>query len=226
MKKIILIFIIFLLCGCTSKIEYNLEIEDDVKEEIKIIADCKNNTCNDNRLDMQIRKYYLDDGFDIYGPEYQEGVEYYTKNKYIENNKTVVTYQTRYNYKDYDNSNFAKTYFVNFNSRINQGILTINSNQNFYFENDVENVKISITTSHLIENHNADEVKDNTYTWIITKEDAKTKRIKISVNTQKYASEKSKFNYPLLLFILFTIIIITVGILLNNYKKNKKNNDI
>ena len=109
-------------------------------------------------------------------------------------------------------------------------ILTIDSGLNFYLDDNVDEVAINITTDHKVTEANADKYENNTYTWIINKQNYSNKNIIMSIdfNEETLPTEEKnniKFSTVLLIVILPIIFIISL-ILLIMYNKNKKDNQI
>ncbi len=88
-------------------------------------------------------------------------------------------------------------------------------------------IKVNITTNHVVIEHNADKNEDNTYTWIINRENYKTKQIQLVVKRAEFIKESHSSKNIKYLFIIFAIIIGVVGVTLIYFKiKNDRVNQI
>ena len=216
MKKIILLCLILLLCGC-STVNYNLNITDKVEEKLEIIASCTD--CDLTDFNIPTRKYYNDDNFDPYDTSRQDNVVYYNQSKQVtSDNKTILTYSQTFNFNEYYNSYIAKKFYNDFEVSYRDNILTIDSGLNFYLDDNVDEVAINITTDHKVTEANADKYENNTYTWIINKQNYSNKNIIMSIDFNEETT--------VLLIVILPIIFIISLILLIMYNKNKKDNQI
>jgi hypothetical protein len=103
--------------------------------------------------------------------------------------------------------------------------LTTNSSKSFLYDDIV----VNITIPFVVDEHNADSVSGNTYTWNI-KKDGKLKDIKISYKDKELPNranikinEKNysfRYEYIIIGVIVLTIVIIIISVVI----KSKKNN--
>lgn len=210
--KIIILFIILFLTGCTGSGEYNLTIDKDkVSENIKITVP------NDN---------FQNDSLDGYPIELEFEEDYYALkdqkifyNKKVEDTKTdkIMYLDYTYNINDYEYSNFLNSCFEDLDYENTANYMTIDAT-NFLNCMNGDEITINIKTDLKVLKNNADIINDNIYTWNINKNNFVSKNIMIKIS-------KKEFPYLLLLmslsFILLTFIIIILFL-----KKSKKNNEI
>lgn len=188
MKKKLFILIILLLSLTGCKVEYKLNLDNklNLDENIELIS-----TSEEDK-----EKF---DSFDLYIPidknvpyiafqEKIEETEYYKTKK----NSSKITFKNSYSNQDYEkyiNSYIANSAYdyVSITS-INNEDLVLSSSKKFYlfdkFEN-LEEVKITISTTYKVIEHNADEVNNHDYKWIINKENADNKGIFLEINPSK-----------------------------------------
>lgn len=98
------------------------------------------------------------------------------------------------------------------------------------------NLKINITTTKPVKSHNADKVSGNTYTWIITKDNASNKPVNMVINNSESSSSinpsssssssqtnTDKNDYTLYIFCGILLVVLLFGYLI--FKKVKNNAD-
>lgn len=181
MKKILILICVLLLTGCS--VDYNLVITDkqEVREKFTVAID---NTSILERYDTidEFLNYYTE-----YYPEIK-GFEYYNiKGKKQNNNVTILKVNSKYNsLKEYTKSKGYISMFSNALVETQGKYTTFKSSENFYLkklksdtlmEGDIyyDEFKINIKFYNKVVSHNADIVdeKNNIYTWIVTKDNAK-----------------------------------------------------
>lgn len=222
-KKIILILTILLLSGCAANANYDITIGKKISEKLTIEAYCDQD-CNEREIERPYLKYYTNEGYDPYGPAYQEGFEYYNRTYSKDGDKVTLEYSGKFKLNEYGNSNIAKTFFSSIKSTYKNNILTINSGNNFYFKEGLDTLNVSITTNYKVIYNNADSQSGNTYTWTLKKDDPDTKIIYIEIDTNE-EQESKQSNLILILIVGIILAIIGIAAIFMNIK-NKKNNKI
>lgn len=168
--------IIFLLClslfltGC--QVDYNLELEDVVKEEINI-------TVIDNIHDVEDRLSVLTPVLDVY----EEGHEY-IKTK----NGNTLNYKYTYDKDSFSDSAIADACFEDFNFIDNEDYYSITAKGTFGCMYDNEKININIITNKYVSMHNGSKNK-NTYTWTIDKNNREDVDIEMIVMKNRVARE-------------------------------------
>lgn len=224
MKKNIIVFIVVMMCfGC--KANYQIKINKDLSVDEKITG--------------------LEDQ-DFYDRYYNSSKERVVKNvasfyeETIKNNgykfSTVIdddlyggrVLKTYDSIEDYFNNSVAyKQYFASWNITKNDSLVEILLNDKlkpngtgidrYYVEEGTVNIKLPFK----VIDHNADSVKNNTYSWNI--DSNKGNKIFLKFDSSKLANGKE--NYMLVYVITFTIIIIFVFVLLFVFIKKRKNSE-
>lgn len=237
LKCIVLIFVIGIITGCTA--EYNIKIDKKFVNEILNVNNFdKSSWNNDNFLFDGIK--YVEKIDELYSQTLsayqnynmnpyldltveQSGVEYYKKVKI----STSTNYGIRYLYK-FPIDKYVDSKLLNFcydeieiNDKNNRYDITTSKNFNcFEYYEMLDEVTVNITTSwnYSVISSNADKVENGKYTWIITKDNASNKPIRIEL--------KKVFNWKLTLVILIpTLVIATISYFIIK-KKVAKNNQI
>lgn len=229
MKKIlVLIGVVFFLSGCSVKYEIDLT-NSGVNESLNIVETDPSNqyfeTLKDYNDDVPV--IYTDQDPDMYGS--YEGVEFYDINNLSSNKKADFTLSHKFASNEFNKSNIINTCYNQVTFINNKETLNINTSSNFLcFTKYVtlDNVEISIKTNKEITSHNADKVENNTYTWVINKENAMNKSIQISAEKNKQVSKKSEnnsLNLNIILIIIGAFIGLIIGLFI--YKNHKYNSN-
>ena len=186
LKIIILLFSIILLCGC--EVVYNLDMDDNFNETIIIIPENENES-NKFKSSLDSSKMYTAHLLDSYDPEegYPADIDYYdvllgTDNSLNFNYKFKDGYKdTRAGYRCFP----SFRYIVGKNLRIN----TLADFTCFDEYPTLSKVTINIKTSGKVQNHNADSVSNNVYTWTIKRDEYRA--INIEVENPNYDGSNS-----------------------------------
>jgi hypothetical protein len=163
-KFIILILIVFLFAGCSG--DYNLKFNRDlsIDEDIDILIDNKDNAYENTfmlfeKADIDADKYDImlkgDKVRIIYKEKYKSFEDYYLNSKLY-----------RLLFKELELSRTNSGMFINTESNFK---LDDSNNQNIINSYDIDDLKINITMPFNVIENNADEVKDDTYTWVLNK---------------------------------------------------------
>ena len=163
-KFIILILIVFLFAGCSG--DYNLKFNRDlsIDEDIDILIDNKDNAYENTfvlfeNADIDADKYNImlkgDKVRIIYKEKYKSFEDYYLNSKLY-----------RLLFKELELNRTNSGMFINTESNFK---LDDSNNQNIINSYDIDTLKINITMPFNVIENNADEVKDDTYTWVLNK---------------------------------------------------------
>ena len=165
MKKILVLIVLLGLSGCS--VEYNLNITgDEFQEEIII---------DDNGFDFDISAYQ-----DQPDPQNGDYSDIETYNATINDNLSILSYD--FNKDDFRDSNAANVCFRNLVVNEDDGVMTLlttdfSTCMDYYTNIDDITVNISLDREYVSVNHNADTVRDNVYTWNITRDNLDGKYI-------------------------------------------------
>lgn len=231
MKKIkflLLIFGLFLLTGCT--VEYNLEINEDLSVNEKVVA-----TENTNR--MKVNTGLGENESVNYLYEMFNRKELNTSISTNKNNDNTVSIVNGYHntLDDYIN-NFTSDIVKEANIIKDGDIVTLIFDQSEVLSSTssrsliYDEIIVNITVPFKVTENNADSHKKNIYTWNINK-DEKLKKIKISFDTKDFKYKKEvkigKLNFSIryefiaIGIILLIILLISLIVFINNKKNNK-----
>jgi len=240
-KLLLMISIIFLLCGCEAN--YDLYIgKNSFKEETTILADNSELSVYDltlhlttkQKIDMYYKGYvdiiYQNPYYNPYLNDPQDGITYYEK-ELINNGKNYgIKYKYNFTQDNYVNSNIINSFFKNKKSVLsdNKYILNVNTFNGFERYNDLKKVTINITTNFDVKKNNADSVSGNTYTWFITKDNAINKSIYmelLDIKSEKETSQQESKKKTLIILGVACLLIVVGYFLYHIYKYKLVKND-
>lgn len=225
-KCLILVFLIFMMCGCTA--EVNLDISDNKIRESVDITFYQNVLYPKDIIKTSFRNYipvYAKNLIvDTMPDEPLEGIDYYTKKETDLGNGYKFNYSYDFNINEYKEARTVKDGFRSYNITFNQDDHTISlfaEGTLLYFNEypELEEVKINIKTDYLVKENNADNVKDNTYTWVFKKDDVKS--INMLIDTSDVVKNVDNTNIIIIASILIVIGFIFLLLLLKNKRNNK-----
>lgn len=229
-KKIIfIIFLSFLLCGCTAN--YNLSINDGtITENLNVISipspDVDNYINNNTKYPTPAKKSQK---FDKYTDEKLENVDYYDVKKIQKDGLVGLDYKYDFTFTNYNDSNIMNSCFEYFKVINGDNMFTISTSKGNKCMNEMVDVlNVNISTNYLVVDSNADTVNGHTYSWKINRDNYKDKNIYIKLNTVKRAEkteeEIEQEENILKIFatvgiILIVFVVITVFVLMNKKRK-------
>lgn len=225
-KCLILVFLIFMMCGCTA--EVNLDISDNKIKESVDITFYQNALYPKDIIKSSFRNYipvYARNLIvDTMPDEPLEGINYYTKKETDLGNGYKFNYSYDFNINEYKNARTVKDGFRSYNISFNRDDHTISlfaEGTLLYFNEypELEEVKLNIKTDYLVRENNADEVNGNVYTWILEKDDSNT--INMLIDTSDVVKKVDNTNIIIIGSIIVVIIFIFLLLVLKNIKNNK-----
>lgn len=196
-KKILLMFIlILLLSGCS--VEYNVSLENDSFKENGSLIEKKENKDNLSKNGFSFEEqinYTYQSMHDVLNGQEMEKTQSFELKKIDTDKEIGLTYSNELKQNKYYLSPIIRQCYDNVsvkNSNNNIKISTGNYFKCFDYYELLNNVTVNFTTNYKVVNNNADEIKDNTYTWFINKNNFKNKEISIEI-------DKSEISYNTLL---------------------------
>ncbi len=214
-KTIILLILILFLCGCQA--EYNIKFNDsEINEEIKIYED------------NSILEEYDDEEEELFNDEinyWELDLDYYTKEKYKENNTTGYKYNSYFTYDEFKTLTALNRCYEKFEFQ-KEPTVKIQTSNDFLCLNDYQefdSFAITIETNYKVISSNADKKDGNKHTWIINKKNHKNKPIKIEIDKYDTTRKKGLDTKAILIIILFITLIIINFTVLKKDKKEKAN---
>lgn len=212
MKKILYLFLILFLTGCTIKYELNIK-DDYIEENIDLKLEKKgiiDNSEIEISLDSDdyINSIIYGDISAIYDKTYENKYYY---DKHIEQNGNI--YNVNLNYK-YEDQNFNKSYILNtcferHNINIVDGKVYIHLNGEFYCY-DNEPIEITIKSDKRIKKANGKK-SGNSYSWTIDQSNYNNVDIEIETTDESvvrhniYVAIAIVFGIGLILFIIYIV---------------------
>lgn len=226
MKKIILVVVLLLLCGCS--VEYNVNIGSDIEETVII----------DDNITVQTPAFINDQGSSETN-EIIDGIKYYE----LQNNQTNTVYKYNFSFSNYAQSTAVNTCLksMKLSNSDNKYILTTTNHftcMDYYPKIDDITVNLTITDTYNIISHNADVANNNILTWNINRNNYKDKNIQLifskkegvgnngnpgSGDNSGQVNEKDNKNSIILAFMVLIGFIAVLGLLIMyKLKKNQR----
>ena len=224
-KYLVLIIISLLLTGCD--IEYNLDLDKQLKlqENINVIATTGEDISKIKEFDLNIPINKNDDDFSAYEKKL-DNVNYYNLKK--TNEKLSFSYL--FEQEEYMQNTLVNGAYEYVSIAQVEDEIVLSSSQGcllFQMYDNLENLKVTITSNYKLVKTNADEVERHKYTWYINRENAEKVGIYLKLDTTK---EDLNWIERLQYFNIFTvsIILFIVGLLVYKIlkKKDAKRNEI
>ena len=207
-RIIVLLFIVFILTGCSGT--YNININDNltVKENLDIVIPTGEETrervlklFEDNKIDHD--SYKIVSSADVTTIKYTE--EYVSIEDYIINSKI---YKMLFDEIDFEKD--KTKYSIN-----TKDVFDLSGNNSDY---DISLLQVNIQTPFKVVNTNADTNSDNTMSWVLDKNTtSKSIRFAIDVDSRKYAIQ-----YIVPIIVIGVIIIIFIWFLASRSISIKK----
>ncbi len=212
--KLILIFLIIFLTGCSGN--YNLNINEDmsVDEELYLNIENKEN------LYQKTLKIFEENNIskDKYTVSIKENnIEINYKDSFLSIEEYLLNSKVYHNMFDEIQFNKSSDYidlYVNDKIKIKDNSTYLNGSN----LTDFDVIQLNITNPFEVNFSNAEIVNDNIYTWTITKDDI-TKKIQMQFKPQLNIFPYREVIVGSVIFICFAIILISIYI---RYRKKQK----
>ena len=188
--------LILLLSGCS--VEYNVSLENDSFKESGSLTEKKENKDNVSKNGFSFEEqinYTYQSMHDVLNGQEMEKTQSFELKKIDTDKEIGLTYSNELKQNKYYLSPLIRPCYDNVkvkNDNNNIKISTGNYFKCFDYYELLNNVTVNFTTNYKVVNNNADEIKDNTYTWFINKNNFKNKEISIEI-------DKSDISYNTLL---------------------------
>ena len=225
-KCLILVFLIFMMCGCTA--EVNLDISDNKIKESVDITFYQNALYPKDIIKSSFRNYipvYAKNLIvDTMHDEPLDEINYKKKKEIDLGNGYKFNYSYDFNINEYKNARTVKDGFRSYNISFNRDDHTISlfaEGTLLYFNEypELEEVKINIKTDYLVKENNADSINDNIYTWVFKKDEVKS--INLLIDTSKVVNNINRTNITIIASVILVIAFIFLLLILKNKKNNK-----
>lgn len=197
-KIIMLLMFVFLLCGCTAKVDINID-KRNIDETITI-TDFANEAFTKEQVLAKYRKYMPVDKstiiVDTEPDERKSRVDYYKRSVTDLGNGYNILYNYNFDYEEYFNArslNTAfKSSFINYNKEENTiTISTDNEGTKLFGQyKELDKLQINISSSYPIIESNADSVNGSVSTWNLSRDS--NKKIYIKYNTKLKQEQKEE----------------------------------
>ena len=195
MKKILVVLVIILCCGCTAKYEINF-IDDTIQDNLTITYSRTGQSNSD--IDAS-----FSDSFYAIGRD-----KLYNFRNLSDDKNVIVNLNYDYKYVDYLSANVPNSCFDYFK--------LVEDDEKYYFlaggafkcgyyaYEYLDSLDVVINTNHKVIENNADEIEDEKYIWHIDKNE-KNFELKFVVN-KNVVVPKKKINYKAILYVFAAIV--------------------
>jgi len=208
-KILIIIISIFIFSGCKG--EYNIIINKDltISENVNISIENKDNAYEKTinlfeNNDIEESRYNVTQNDDYVNIKYKEDFsnfeDYFLNSKFY--NRIISNEDFNKNNKGLKYKSFAN---LKLDDKENSKL-----NNSFY----ISNLKINITSPYTIKENNADEVKNNTLTWILNENDTQ-KKFYFNLEYMK----QNNFYIVIILLCILIVIIPTIYLIIKYFKE-------
>lgn len=214
-KKILLIFIlVFMLCGCS--VEYNVTLDDETFKETGFLIEKKENKDYVSKNGFTFEKqldYTYQSMHDILNGQETEKTQSFELKKIDTDKEIGLNYSNELEQNNYFLSPILRQCYDGVSVKNNNSYIKISTGNYFkcfdYYEL-LDNVTVNFTTNYKVVSNNADEIKENTYTWFINKNNYKTKEIAIQIDKSVVSNNTTldeKESNILTIFLIGTLLV-------------------
>ena len=221
-KKWLLILILTIICSTGCEATYNLTItKNGMTESADFLV--SNTSDNQEILDQYLSSSYMA----YYNMDSKQSVNY-EKKELKKDDEIGMNLTHQYSGDDLQNSSLLnRCYYKKSITRTqNEIVITTDGKTTCFYKDEVKTLDrlvINIKTDLEVTENNADEIKGNTYRWIIDESNYQNHPITMKIDlTEK---ESSSINLPLLV-IVGIILVGAITLLILIKIKNKKNNKL
>lgn len=230
MKYLLLLFMMFLLSGCTVQYDLTIDEQNSFLEQVTFQAENleESEEIQDNTWAIKVDYNDPDLGEN---PEKIEGVDYY--NDQVSINRGYYQRKLTYQHSSLNtlrNSNVVKSCFEHFYVNENASSVTLSTSSEFLCMNEFSNlnsVRVSISLPHKVISHNADEIYENQYIWNIMRENYQEKGLILSFEKLNISSnfvdepqvEEKKVSIVLIVVLLGLFFLFLIIVFVYNYKQ-------
>lgn len=189
-KILMLIMLVFLLCGCNAKVD--IKIDKYTVDETITINDYANVDTTKDMILAKYRKYIPVDSSvivpDTEPDERISGVKYYTRTYNDVGNGYSFVYKYNHNFDEYYTStgikSAYKSSYLNYDRVDNKIIVSTDNSGMILFDQykDLSSVKVNISSDYEVIDSNADYHNGDVYTWNLSR--TNNKGIYIEYNTK------------------------------------------
>ena len=210
-KKILLVLLTILLCGCEAK--YNIKIsEEQIDENITIYEK------------TSILNSYSEEDKELFTDElayWELDLDYYNKENYKDKEYTGYNYKSYFKHEEYEQLTALNRCYETFNYQY-EPTIKIETSNDFLCLNEYKefnSFEIVIETDYKLIKSNADKQEGNKYIWLINNNNHTNKPIYLELEKHQ---QKKKISLNYILVIIIFISLIVIYILLTKIEKNKK----
>lgn len=217
-RKVILLFLLFLLTGCS--VEYNLIVNEDKNIEESVVVLQPNSFWGNTREEIEEQLFWTL----VFSKDETEPAYFYNQEQILGDVNSGVKYS--YEFKNIENfeseSEILKNCFESYNVELDNNILSINASgfKCMSVLGDDFNININIISDGKVITGNYDKNNYNKYTWNINSDDIIN--IELSIDTSKINTQA--FTDIFVPVLIIFVVLLLFGMILFAYIKNRKNN--
>ncbi len=228
MKILILILISFLISGCS--VDYHLTISgDQIKEEIPLKSESLNDSKQIQENSWPVKVFY-DDADLGENPEKMDGVTYYVDDLFLENNYYYRNLSYTFKVREFSRVNSIQSCYDHFyvTEDRNNDTITLSTSAEFLCMQDFPDlsaVHVFIESENPVVSHNAMQVHNNIYEWVIERENVEASGIIFTYHKEKGAMDQEEVDLGsrilLAILLLISFLCFVVFIIFYNVKKSR-----
>jgi hypothetical protein len=192
MKKYFII-ILLLCCGCSAKYELKF-IDDKITDNLTVTYKRTDET------DSQINDSFSSSFYSI------GRTNLYNFKNLSDKENIIVDLSYDYNINQYNSANIPNSCFDSFNFLTDDKKYYIFAQGDFkcsyYAYETLDSLDVVITSNHIVEEHNADSVKDNKYIWHI---DPSSSNVNIKFVVKKETKNIKRIDYKSIMIISLSV---------------------
>ena len=213
-KKLLLIIIPLILTGCAAKYDINFD-ENKIYDNIEIYEDSKKVNNATDEKENEINSLLLD---------WENGYDFYKRELYATDKVTGYRYTYDFDYDEYDAMSQLRRCYEGFDFTYDNSSIKLTTTDEFLcglYYPDTKEITINITSKYEITSANADRHDNNTYTWIINKNNYKDHSINLVINKNKEFKEPKEKILSTKQILTLVLFVILVMILIARKRRNK-----
>lgn len=223
MKKIGIVFIVFLLCGCSTKYQLNID-GDKISEKINFsLQKSQFQEISEDAPDTSIHSKDTLNYLNLYDIYAIKGSQRYVYEKQVFEDGDVLTYDLSYHYLNgqFKDSRLINECFENQDIVMDKNKISIHLSGKFKcLESTSDNFEFKIVTNNKVESANITYgILDKEYVWDINAENKNN----VDIQIEMLAESKYKY-YGVRIFIIALIVTVLFGGLFLYYKISNREN--
>ncbi|MBE6152096.1 MAG: hypothetical protein E7165_02130 [Firmicutes bacterium] len=219
LKRLFLLIIIFLITGCS--VDYNLTVNDDYTFEESVTILQPNSLWGSSQEEISRQVYWAL----VFARDETEPAYFYRQEKILGDSKSGAKLSYTFSKDEFKSqSAFLKSCFSSYDVLFqgNKLYLTAGGFKCYDLLGDNYDLRVNINVQGQTISGNYNSKNNNTYTWVLKKEDDVIIDLVVDITKEEVKSSDDK---NLIIGIIIGVIILLIGVALVAYKKIKDNNN-